>query len=217
MSIVMTSSISGGEKAITSSDLSGKEVIMRLNEQEINNYLQPFFGQHEDGFQQAWLEILERDPQTLEEIAPIVRKIRNRAIKQYLIRKYKEDSLYKPIGKNGDESFTLESILASPAGDVAEEYSGRDGFYKKIVDFLIGEYLSQKNENLALKIKEIDLKTERLRLRSSGPCSQRILAGSGTATTPTIWTPFAIGLWQAGFKEARQTCLKTFGRTWKSG
>ena len=138
---------------------------MRLNEQEINNYLQPFFGQHEDGFQQAWLEILERDPQTLEEVAPIVRKIRNRAIKQYLNKKYREDSLYKPIGKDGDEGFTLESILASPAGEVAEEYSGRDGFYKKIVDFLIGEYLSQKNENLALKRKEIDLKAERLRLR----------------------------------------------------
>jgi len=161
----MTSSISEGEKAIFSSDLSGKEIIMRLNEQEINNYLQPFFGQHEDGFQQAWLEILERDPQTLEEVAPIVRKIRNRAIKQYLIRKYKEDSLYKPIGKDGDERFTLESILASPTGEVSEEYSVRDGFYKKIVDFLVGEYLSQKNENLALKRKEIDLKAERLLLR----------------------------------------------------
>jgi hypothetical protein len=41
---------------------------MRLNEDEVNNYLQPFLGQFEDSFQQAWLEIVERDPQTLEEI-----------------------------------------------------------------------------------------------------------------------------------------------------
>ncbi len=138
---------------------------MSLNEREVNKYLQPFFGQHEDGFQQAWLEILERSPQTLEEVAPIVRKIRNRAIKQYLNKKYKEDSLYKPIGKNGDEKFTLESVLANPEDEVCEEDSGRDGLYKKIVDFLIREYLIQKNENFALKRKEIDLKAERLRLR----------------------------------------------------
>ena len=43
--------------------------------------------------------------------------------------------------------------------------NGNNGLYKKIVDFLMGEYFSQKNENLQLKRKEIELKTERLRLR----------------------------------------------------
>ncbi|MDD5009242.1 MAG: hypothetical protein PHU49_05655 [Syntrophorhabdaceae bacterium] len=99
---------------------------MRLNEDEVNNYLQPFFGQHEDSFQQAWLEILECDPQTLEDITPIVRKTRNRAIKQYLNKKFREESLYRPIGKNGDKGFTLESILASPANENAEEDNGRE-------------------------------------------------------------------------------------------
>jgi len=139
---------------------------MKLNEDEVNNYLQPFFGQYEDSFQQAWLEILERSPQTLEEITPIVRRVRNRAIKQHLNKKFREESLSKPIGKNGDERFTLESILESPTHEnTEEEDSGSNGLYKKIVDFLIGEYLSQKNENLALKRKEMDLKAERLRLR----------------------------------------------------
>ena len=54
-------------------------------------------------------DILESDPQTLEQITPIIRRVRNKAIKQYWNKKYREVSLYKPIGKNGDERFTLES------------------------------------------------------------------------------------------------------------
>jgi hypothetical protein len=139
---------------------------MRLDEDEVNNYLQAHLGQYEDSLQQAWLEVIERDPQTIEEIPPIVRKFRNRAIKQYLTKKFKEKSLYEPIGGNGDERFTLESILQSPTNESNQEQgNGSNGLYEKIVDFLIGEYLSQKNENLALKRKEMDLKAERLRLR----------------------------------------------------
>ncbi len=90
---------------------------MRLNEDEVNNYLQPLLGQNEDSFQQAWVDILESDPQTLEEITPIVKRVRNKAIKQYWNKKCKEVSLQKPIGKDGDERFTLESILASPTNE----------------------------------------------------------------------------------------------------
>ena len=139
---------------------------MKFSEDEINNYLHPILGQYEDSFQQAWLEIVERDPQTLEEIPPIARRIKNRAIKHYLSKKFREKSLYEPIGENGDERFTLESILASPTNENTEENdSGNDSFYNKIVDFLIAEYISQKEENAALKRKEMDFKAERLRLR----------------------------------------------------
>ena len=139
---------------------------MKLNETKVNDYLQPFLGRDEDSFQQAWVDILESNPQTLEEITPIIRRVRNKAIKQYWNKKHREVSLYKPIGKNGDERFTLESILASPTNENTEERdNGNNGLYKKIVDFLMGEYFSQRNENLQLKSKEIELKTERLRLR----------------------------------------------------
>jgi hypothetical protein len=139
---------------------------MRLNEEEVSNYLHPILGQYEDSLQEAWLEIIERDPETLDDIAPIARKIKNKAIKQYLTRKFREKSLYEPIGQNADGRFTIESILASPSDqDHKEEDSGRDGFYKKIIDFLIAEYISQKEENAVLKRKEMDLKAERLRLR----------------------------------------------------
>ena len=139
---------------------------MKLSETEVNNHLQSFLGRDGDSFQQAWVDILESNPQTLEEITPIVRKIRNGAIKQYFHKKHREVSLYKPIGKNGDEKFTLESILASPTNETTEESdNGNSGLYKKIVDFLMGEYFSQRNENLKLKSKEMELKTERLRLR----------------------------------------------------
>jgi hypothetical protein len=139
---------------------------MRLNENEVNDYLKAHLGQYEDSFQQAWLEVIERDPQTFDEIPPIAMKIKNRAIKQYLTKKFKEKSLYEPIGGNGDGRFTLESILASPTSESTQEQdNGSNVLYEKIVDFLIGEYLSQKNENLAFKRKEMDLKAERLRLR----------------------------------------------------
>jgi hypothetical protein len=139
---------------------------MNLNETEVNNYLQPFLGRYEDSLQDVWVEILESNPQTVEEITPIVRRVRNKAIKQYMNKKYREESLYKPIGKNGDEKFTLESILQSPESEDSEERdNGDNGLYKKMVDFLIGEYFKQKNENLELKRKDIELKAERLRLR----------------------------------------------------
>ena len=139
---------------------------MKLSEDEINNYLHPILGQYEDSFQQAWLEIVERDPQTLEEIPPIARRIKNRAIKHYLSKKFKEKSLYEPIGENGGERFTLESVLASPTNEDTEENDNDNhSFYNKIVDFLIAEYIRQKEENAALKRKEMDFKAERLRLR----------------------------------------------------
>lgn len=139
---------------------------MKLNETEVNNYLEPLLGPDEDSFQQAWANILEADPQTLEEITPIIRRIRNGAIKHYFHKKHREVRLYKPIGMNGDEKFTLESILESPTNETTEENgNGNSGLYKKMVDFLMGEYFSQKNENLQLKKKEIELKAERLRLR----------------------------------------------------
>jgi hypothetical protein len=139
---------------------------MGLNEYEINSYLQPLLGQYEDSFQQAWVDILESNPQTLEEITPIVRRVRNKAIKQYLNKKYREQSLYKPIGKSMDERFTLESILENPVNEDTEDRdNGNNGLYRKIVDFLMGEYFSQKKENLELKRKETELKAQRLRLR----------------------------------------------------
>jgi len=94
---------------------------MKLNEIEVNNYLRPFLGRYEDSFQEAWVEILECNPQTLEEATPIVRGVRNKAIKQYLNKKYREVSLYTPIGKNRDEKFTLESILESPGNENTED------------------------------------------------------------------------------------------------
>lgn len=154
---------------------------MNLNESEVNNYLQPFLGRYEDSFQQAWVDILESNPQTLEEISPIIKKVRNKAIKQYMNKKYREESLYTPIGKNGDEKFTLESILESPGNENTEDKeNGDNGLYKKIVDFLIGEYFNQKNKNLELRreqdnykhklsseigLKTIKLKREQLKFK----------------------------------------------------
>jgi uncharacterized protein YlaI len=139
---------------------------MNLNETEVNNYLKPFLGRYEDSFQEAWVDILERNPQTLEEITPIIRRVRNKAVKQYMNKKCREMSLYTPIGKNRDGKFTLESILESPGDESTEdEDNGDKGLYKKIVNFLIGEYFNQKNENLELKRRDIGLKAERLRLR----------------------------------------------------
>jgi hypothetical protein len=116
------------------------------------------------------VEILKRNPQTMSDVIPIVRKVKNKAITQYLNKKYKEESLQRPLGRNGDRIFTLESILASPSSDDNAEPEEGDGsnstrLYDKIVDFLIEEYMKQRNENLGLKKKEIDLKAERVRLR----------------------------------------------------
>jgi len=139
---------------------------MGLDENEVNNYLRPLLGQYEDSLQDAWVEILERKAQTIGEVAPIVTKVKNRAIKQYLDKRCKEERLHKPLGNSGDGTFTLESILPSPT------YEDTDGdrepinrLYAKMVEFLIDECVRQKNEIRDLKKKGVELKERRLRLR----------------------------------------------------
>ncbi len=139
--------------------------MMGLDTNAINDYLQPLFGEYEDSFQEAWVEILERNTRTVDEIAPIVKKVRNKAITRYLQKKFKEKSLQEPLGNDGDGTFTLESILASPTSEHTDPDDNDTGLYAKMVDFLIGEYLRQKSENVELRRKEIHLKAERLRLR----------------------------------------------------
>lgn len=135
---------------------------------DINQHLKTKFGEYEDSLQDAWLEILERNLKTTADIEPIVRKVRSRAIRQYLNRKYREESLQRPLGH--DESFTLESILPAPSPDDSTEATGADDargndVYKRIVDFLIRENLTQRRENLELRKKRIELTAERIRLR----------------------------------------------------
>jgi hypothetical protein len=56
--------------------------------------------------------------------------------------------------------------LESPGNeDIEDKENGNEGFYKKIVTFLIGEYFHKKNESLELRKKDIELKTEKLRLQ----------------------------------------------------
>jgi len=110
---------------------------MNLNPTEVNKYLQPFLGRSEDSLQEAWVKILESNPQTLEEITPIVKRVRSKEINKYLSRKYREVSLYTPVGDNRDEKFTLESILQSPRNEDSEDRDNGDNrLYKKIVAFL---------------------------------------------------------------------------------
>ena len=144
---------------------------MGLDVNEVDKHLKPLFGQHEDTYQEAWLEILEHHAQTIHEIGPIAKKVRNKAVRQYLRKKHREESLHRPLGRSGDGSFTLESIL--PASSTSENVDAKDSddndnakLYGRIVDFLIEEYLRQKNENLELKKRDLELKAERIRLRS---------------------------------------------------
>jgi hypothetical protein len=135
---------------------------------DINKHLKAEFGAYEDSLQDAWVEILERNLQAVTEVEPITRKVRNRAIRQYLTRKYREESLQRPLGHDGNEGFTLESILPASVSDDSETRSGdaRDNdVYERIVDFLIREYLKQKQENRELRKKRIELTAERIRLR----------------------------------------------------
>jgi hypothetical protein len=139
---------------------------MELDENEVNKYLHPLFGQYEDSFQEAWLEILEHNPKTVNEIVPITKRVKNKAIKHYLEKKYREESLQRPLRNDGDEKFTLESTLASPANeDMDEKHEESNVLYIKIVDFLIGEYSKQKAENVKLRRRDIQIKAKRLRLR----------------------------------------------------
>ncbi len=89
---------------------------MRLNVDDINKQLKAEFRAYEDSLQDAWVEILERNLEATTEIEPIARKVRNRAIRHYLTKKYREESLQRPLGRNGDEGFTLVDIAGACFG-----------------------------------------------------------------------------------------------------
>ena len=74
---------------------------MALDANDVNRHLRSLFGQHEDSFQEAWVKILERNPQNMSDVTPIARKVKNKAITQYLNKKYREESLHRPLGRNG--------------------------------------------------------------------------------------------------------------------
>ncbi len=143
---------------------------MGLNVSDINKQLKAELGDYEDSLQDAWVEILERNLQAAAEIQPVAKKVRSRAITRYLNRKYREESLQRPLGRNGDETFTLESVLSAPSSEDRAEATERDDtqgndVYEKIVGFLIGEYLKQRRENLELRKRRVELTAERIRLR----------------------------------------------------
>jgi hypothetical protein len=141
---------------------------MGLDVNGINKHLKAEFGAYEDSLQDAWVEILECNLQATTEIGPIARKVRNRAIRQYLNRKCREESLQRPLGHSGDECFTLESILPASVSEDSEAVEGDargNDVYERMVDFLIREYLKQKQDNLELRKKHIELTAERIRLR----------------------------------------------------
>ena len=133
---------------------------------DVNRRLRPLFGQYEDSFQEAWVEILEGSPQTIHDLAPIARKVRNRAIKQYLNKKYRKESLHRPLGQNGDGSFTLESILESPtygnSDGTDEDKDGGNGFLqensrfsdRRILEAEEGKSCAEKGRN-ALKAERL--------------------------------------------------------------
>jgi len=86
---------------------------MELDENEVNKYLHPLFGQYEDSFQEAWLEILEHNPKTVNEIVPITKRVKNKAIKHYLEKKYREESLQRPLRNDGDEKFVFSECIGA--------------------------------------------------------------------------------------------------------
>ena len=47
---------------------------MGLDANDVNRHLRSLFGQYEDSLQEAWVQVLERNPQTIGEITPIAKK-----------------------------------------------------------------------------------------------------------------------------------------------
>ena len=74
---------------------------MALDPNDVNRHLRSLFGQHEDSFQDAWVEILKCNAQTITEVAPM-------------------ESLHSPAGRNGldcvENRSSLRKIALNPGG-----------------------------------------------------------------------------------------------------
>ncbi len=138
-----------------------------MNENEVNDYLHRFFGPYEDSFQDAWVKILENRVLSIGDVLPVAKKVKNRAIRKYLEKQRREKSLQDPIGNSGDGGFTLESVLEDRGrnGVADDENHSSHALCEKVVDFLIGEYLKKRSENVELRKREAEFRIRRLRLR----------------------------------------------------
>jgi hypothetical protein len=113
---------------------------MEIDIEGVNRRLDLVIGQYEDSRQEAWVEILESKAENPQEVDRIAERVRNKAIRRYLSTKYRSESLQRPLTRDGDNGFTLESVLEDQSvnwkGDFTQgEGHHSDDLYGRIVEF----------------------------------------------------------------------------------
>lgn len=127
---------------------------IQINQSKINDLIRSILGESEDSedsYQDVQLRILERLPQSEEEIKAIAKEVKKKHTREYFNRKRSLISLYEPIGNNGNEKYTLLSILAERASDETEELSNNiDPSARLILNFLIKEIVVGNSLNWSI-------------------------------------------------------------------
>lgn len=127
---------------------------IQFDQSKIDRLIRPILGRFddsEDSYQDVQLRILERLPQSEEEIEAIAKEVKKEHTKDYLNRKRRLKSLYEPIGNNGNEDYTFESILADKETDETEEVSNEvEPSAKLILNFIVKKLIDGKSLNWSI-------------------------------------------------------------------
>ncbi len=120
----------------------------------IDRLIRPLIGpfdEADDCYQDIQVKILERLPQSDEEITAIATAVRKQHTTDYLRRKYTLQSLQAPIGGQGDNALTWESVLAEQPIEEPEDCSPAiEPSTRALVRFLIKELAEGKSLNWSI-------------------------------------------------------------------
>jgi len=121
----------------------------------IDRLIRPLIGpwdEADDCYQDIQVKLLERLPQSDDEITAIAKTVRKQHTNDYLRRKYTLQSLHAPIGGQGDTTLTWESVLAEHPIEEPEDCSPamEPSSTRALVRFLIKELAQGKSLNWSI-------------------------------------------------------------------
>ncbi len=127
---------------------------IQLDPSKIDRLICPILGRFddsEDSYQDVCLRILERLPQSEEEIKAIAKEVKKQHTKDYVNNKHRLKSLSEPVGNNGNKEYNFERILADKETHETEEASNDvEHSARVILNFLVKELINGKSLNWSI-------------------------------------------------------------------
>ncbi|MFH1002964.1 MAG: hypothetical protein V1780_02345, partial [Chloroflexota bacterium] len=95
--------------------------LIDIGEKRISKIIRSVVGDFDDTFQDAWVKVLESQPQTEDEVLDIARQVKHQNASEHIAHTFKTVSIEKPLNHDFDDAFTLKDILEAPVERADDE------------------------------------------------------------------------------------------------